>query len=135
VWSLERSTLALVCLGVAVVTTACGSPADQAAEKQATDLRSALASQDGDAACAALAPRTASELEQSAGKPCPRAILEEKLPTDGEVSGVRVFGTMAQVKYDGETVFLSRFPDGWRVSAVGCTEGAAGLYDCAVEGG
>lgn len=133
-WSLGLR-LAPPCTAVLLVATACGSPADEAAERQASALRSAVAGRDGDAACAALSARTASELEESSGKPCPEAILEEELPTEGQVTRVRVFGTMAEVEYDAETVFLSHYAEGWRVSAAGCTPTPSGIYDCAVTGG
>lgn len=132
---ISRLPLGLLCLGVAVLVSACGSPADHAAERSSSDLRDAIASQDGAAACALLSPSTVDELEQSAGRPCPEAILEETVPTDGTASRVRVFGSMAEVRYDGDTVFLSRFPEGWRVSAAGCTATPRGTYDCVINGG
>ena len=36
--------------------------------------------------------------------------------------------------WTGDTVFLLRFPDGWRVSAAGCTPQGEAPYDCEVQG-
>lgn len=93
----------------------------------------AVAAQDGASACAILSPAARSELEQSAGKPCPRAILEEDVPAVAAPERIEVFGTMAQVRYAGETAFLTRFEQGWRVVAAACTPTRA-KYDCSVQG-
>ncbi|MDO9496398.1 MAG: hypothetical protein Q7J48_11905 [Nocardioides sp.] len=134
-WSPKRWLPASAGLAAVLLVSACGSPAGDDAERKASSLRGAIARDDGAAACAVLSARTLSELEQSSDKPCAQAILEETLPTGGAVSQVRVFGSMAQVRYDDETVFLSRYGGGWRVSAAGCTESASGIYDCVIKGG
>jgi hypothetical protein len=84
-----------------------------------------------------LAPSTRSELEQSAGKPCPEAILEEDVPEASDPTATEVFGTMAQVRYADETAFLTRSDQGWLVLAVACgsrPEGPERPYDCQVKG-
>lgn len=131
--SLASSVLAAV--AVALLATACGSPADSSAEQEASGLRTALANRDGEAACALLAASTRRELERSSGKACATAVLEESLPVGHGAAQVRVFGTMAQVRYDGDTMFLSRYDVGWRVTAAGCTPTPAGIYDCVLTGG
>ena len=118
-----------------LAVTGCSSQQDAAASDLAQQFYAALADRDGAAACRKLAPETLSELEESAAKPCPEAVLEERLPDVGEPSVVHVFGTMAQVRYAGESAFLSRFPDGWRVTAAGCLPQPPGPYECRVEGG
>lgn len=134
-WSPARWLSASACLAGVMLVAGCGSPEDRAAERQASSLRAAIADGDGAGACALLSSRALGQLEQSAGKPCPQAILEESVPTSGESSTVRVFGNMAEVKYPGETVFLSRYSEGWRVSAAGCTATPSGIYDCTITGG
>lgn len=94
----------------------------------------AVADHDGKAACELLAPGTRSELEQSSGSPCDKAVVEEKIPDAGEVRSVDVFETMAQIHYSTDTVFLARFQSGWRVLAVACTPQAHDRYDCTVKG-
>jgi hypothetical protein len=48
-------------------------------------------------------------------------MAEEGLPAADALEGTAVFGTMAQVRFEGDTLFVSRFPRGWRVMAAGCT--------------
>jgi hypothetical protein len=117
-----------------LTASACGSTQDQAARDVAVEFYSAVADHDGRVACHLLAPETVHELEQSAQKPCADALFDEHLPAVREPKRVRAYGTMAQVGFGGETVFLTRFPDGWRVMAAGCTPAAAERYDCQVKG-
>jgi len=95
----------------------------------------AVAAHDGAGACAILAPATVSELEESAGKPCPEAILEEDLAPPGSVTRVDVYGQWAQVRLAGDTVFLGAFPGGWRVMAAGCSPREELPYECTLQGG
>jgi hypothetical protein len=90
---------------------------------------------DGRAACALLAPATRAEVESASEKPCAVGLLEEKLPTVGDVRGVSVSGDQAQVRMRGDTVFVAEFPEGWQVVAVGCARVVDKPYDCLVEAG
>ncbi|CUW28364.1 hypothetical protein [Streptomyces reticuli] len=47
--------------------------------------------------CAALAPRTRQEIEQSARSPCAQPLPEERLPYGGAIRDVEVHGRQAQV--------------------------------------
>ena len=85
-------------------------------------------------ACHDLAPETAAKLVQSAGKACPAALEEEDLPDAGPVEGIEAFGTMAQVHFGQDTVFVSRFEDGWKVMAAACSPVPSRPYDCRLEG-
>ena len=114
---------------------ACGSGQDAEVEGVATDFHTAISDRDGDAACALLAPSTVTELESSAGKPCPQAVVEEKLPPASDPVSVDVFGTSGQVRFDSETTFLARYEQGWRVVAAGCTPRESHPYDCTLTGG
>jgi hypothetical protein len=107
----------------------------EAAAAVATRLLTAVQSKDGAAACALLAPDTASEVEQSGGKPCAEAILDENLPGPGAVTGTAVYGQWAQVRDGTDTVFLAVFPGGWRVVAAGCKPRGDRPYNCEVQGG
>ncbi len=118
-----------------MVLTGCGSGQDKAVRDSAAAFQDAVAAQDWAQACALLAPETRSELESAAKKPCDRALAEEDLPDPGAPDDVDVFGTMAEVRYQGETLFLSRFADGWRMFAAGCTPQHPKPYDCALHGG
>ncbi|MDZ5444362.1 hypothetical protein U2F26_16705 [Micromonospora sp. 4G57] len=106
-----------------------------AAAAVAVRMLTAITEKDGAAACAALAPDTAVELEQSADKPCAEAILDENLPEPGSVSASHVYGQWAQVRLSGDIVFLGVFPAGWRVVAAGCTARRDRPYDWVLQGG
>ncbi len=57
------------------------------------------------------------------------------LPDSGRVVEVKVYGTRRMVRYDEDVVFLGEFPDGWKVTAAGCSPQAGAPYDCQVQGG
>jgi hypothetical protein len=119
-----------------LVLAGCASVGERgdAAASVALGMLTAVESDDGGAACGVLAPDTLAELEQSAGKPCPEAILEEDLSPPGEVQQSRVYGQWAQIRLTGDTVFLAVFPGGWRVVAAGCSPRGERPYDCALQG-
>jgi hypothetical protein len=119
-----------------VALAGCGSTGGraEAASAVATRLLTAIAGGDGAAACAVLAPGTTAELEESAGKPCPEAILDEDLPEPGPVDRTAVYGQWAQVRLATDTVFLGVFPGGWRVVAAGCDARGDRPYDCTLQG-
>ena len=128
----------MLVLGLALLgLSACGSVGQRgdAASAVAVKLLTAVQAGDGAAACAALAPDTAAELEKSAEKPCPAAVLEEDLPAPAAVTSADVYGQRAQVVLADDTVFLAMFPGGWRVVAAGCFPRADRPYDCTIQGG
>ncbi len=123
-------------LGLAATTLAGCAPAqDEGVRAVAARFYAAYAERDGAAMCAQLAPRTKSELEQSAGRPCEEAVLEEDVPEADEPAKVQVFGTQAEISWRGETTFLARFEGGWKVMAAACTPQRAKPYDCTISGG
>ena len=112
----------------------CAGSQDASALGVAQTYAAALADGDGDAACAVLAPAVRSELEQATGSSCGRAVLEEGVVPEGDGDDVLVYGVSAQVRFVGDTVFLGRFHDGWRVTAAACSATARDVYDCSVKG-
>jgi|tagenome__1003787_1003787.scaffolds.fasta_scaffold20983840_2 hypothetical protein len=128
---LHRTVVAFMATGI--LLAGCSSSADQSAGASAEQLLSSAAQGDGTRACEVLSPSTRSELEQSSGKPCAQAILEEDLPSGG-LEKVEVFETMAIVHIGTQTVFLSRFDSRWLVIAAACTAVAGRPYDCAIQG-
>jgi hypothetical protein len=90
---------------------------------------------DGSAACALLAPASRRAVVSAAGKPCSAGLLDEKLPGTGRPATVSAYGDQAQARMNGDTVFVAKFPGGWRVVAVGCTPIAGKPYQCEVEAG
>jgi hypothetical protein len=132
-----RHSVFMIAASVLLTAAGCGSAADRGDAASASALRmlEAVSGRDGAAACELLAPGTVSELEESAGKPCSEAILDEDLPQPGAVTGAQVYGQWAQVHLTGDTVFLGAFPDGWRVVAAGCVSQGDKPYDCMLQGG
>lgn len=127
--------LAAVVVALAALCSAgCSSPGGQAAVRVAHDFYAAVEAHDGTRACGLLAPQTRHELEATAGKPCPRAVLEESVPHARGRGHLERFGNQAQVDLVGDTVFLSEFRNGWRIVALMCTPRGAQPYDCQVKG-
>ncbi|MFI5627092.1 hypothetical protein ACIA03_26780 [Nocardioides sp. NPDC051685] len=118
-----------------MILTGCGSGQDEAVRDRAAAFQDAVSAQDWARACELLAPETRSELEVAAKSPCAGALAEEELPAPGPLDHVDVFGTTAEVRYQGETLFLTQFADGWRLLAAGCTPQPPKPYDCALHGG
>lgn len=87
--------------------------------------------------CDGLAPGTREELEQTAKSLCPSALAELGLPSATDVRRVDVYGGQARVVLDADTLFLSSFPDGWKVVAAGCEDEPRSEvpYRCDLKGG
>lgn len=85
--------------------------------------------------CAALAPGTRDEVEESEKKACVDAIGAQELPAGGAVSGVDVYGRQARAVLVSDTLFLSEFADGWKIVAAGCEPRPGRPYQCSVKGG
>lgn len=120
----------------ALLLAGCGSAADDPAAARAAHFYAALSAGNAAGACADLAPRARAALVEQKGAPCEQVILDQDIPTVAGRGTVRVYGSMAQVRHFDETAFLSRFRDGWRVTAVGCTPTPGDLpYDCVIEVG
>jgi len=118
-----------------IVLAACSSNPSGDVSHAAQDFYAAVAARDGQAICALLSSGARTEVEQSSGKTCAEAVLEENLPKPSHVDPARVYGTMAIVHAQGDTMFLGRFPTGWLVTSVGCQSShESDRYDCAVAG-
>jgi hypothetical protein len=111
----------------------CDTPVSPA-QHTVTSFYAAIDSSDWSTGCALLAPRTRSDLVASAGTPCGSALADEDLSDPGAVVRVQRFGTMAQVRLTDDTVFASRFADGWKVTAAGCAPVPGHPYDCRLQG-
>jgi hypothetical protein len=128
------SVLTGAAVAILMSTTGCGVQTP-AATSVATKFVQALDESDPSAACGYLAPETRSDLESSAKKPCASAITEEDLPSAGTVKESSTYGTMAQVRFSADTLFLTRFKSGWKVMAAGCKPQPGQPYDCQLQGG
>lgn len=116
--------------------TACGADVERTEAAGVADAFEAAEVTDPSAACGRLAPRALEAVEED-GADCPVALADVGLPEAGARVSVVVAGHSAQVRYSGDTVFLARFDDGWRVTAAGCrrvSTDPAVPYDCAVDG-
>jgi hypothetical protein len=124
-------------VGLAVATcagglSACGTQADATQAKAAAErLYQSAQHRDGTTACGQLSPDTRAQLvKDHNGERCAKAVLGVSL-RGARAARVRVFGTSAQVVLaGGDTVFLGRTHEGWRVEAFGCRPQGGGPYDC-----
>jgi hypothetical protein len=112
----------------------CAGSAEPDAQRAATGFLDAAGRDDGEAACALLTPRTRTELSTSEGQSCAEALPADRIQP-GTVRSVQVWSGWAQVDTDANTLFLTEFDDGWRVSAAGCTPAdESEPYRCVVGG-
>lgn len=121
-------------VAISLALGGCASTGEQAPLVAATEFQAHLRASQPEAACALLSPSARAELEASAGKECAQALPEEHLPADSRRLESSRFGSMAQVRFADETIFLSRFPDGWLIVGAGCTPTTSGVYDCRIKG-
>ncbi|WP_051838113.1 hypothetical protein [Streptomyces sp. NRRL F-2580] len=105
----------------------------EAAETAAQRFERALMAADDVRVCDALAPATREELEAEA--PCGPSLAALRLPAAaGRAERVDVYGSQALVVFAQDSVFLASFPDGWRVTAAGCTPRTGRPYHCELKG-
>ena len=128
-----RLRVALLTALPVIGLSGCASSEQDRARTAADDFVTAVHDGDGSAACAVLAPATVEELERSSGSACREAVLEEAVDA-GPQADSSTFGSMAQVRYAEDVVFLAEFDDGWRVVAAACTPRRAAPYHCAIQG-
>jgi hypothetical protein len=133
--SAQRLRMVVAVAGLAAALTGCSSGHEEAVATTVHRFYAALSEGNASTACGLLAPETRTELEQSTGQPCEDAILAEAVRQPGEEQGLDVFGTMATVRFTGDTAFLAEFDDGWRVMATACHDVPGKPYDCKVKGG
>jgi hypothetical protein len=117
-------------LGI-VGTAGCTAAEEPTVAAAAGRFAGALARHDGATACTLLTDDARHDAE-TFGRSCPAQLAT--LPDPGAIQGVEVWEEAAQVHLAGDTLFLLRFPDGWRVSAAGCTPQGDAPYRCEVQG-
>ena len=126
--------LVLVCVALA----GCGTSArDTDAAGVSDRFHAAVDDGDGAAACRELTSETRKKLERDEGKVCGEAILGLDLPAGATAARAKVYVTTAFVELDrpASAVFLDEGPDGWKISAAGCSPGAPDQpFDCELEG-
>ena len=134
----RRLPLAPVVALAAVLGAGCGT-ADDRDQARATVERfyDAIRQDDAEAACEQLGEPLLEQLESQAQGPCPGAITRLGYE-GGAIVATEVFITNAKVDLSsGESAFLSRETDGWKLSALACMaeEGkpADRPFECEVE--
>lgn len=131
-----RAVLLPVVAVAAALTGGCSVPEDrvQAVTDAAEKFVRVTDADDMATACALLAPTVREELADDPGPTCADGLAQADLPFAGEVRATAVYGRQAQVTLDGDTFFLRSSPDGWLVTAAGCTPRTDRPYDCDVKG-
>lgn len=129
---LRRPVAAMASLLLLPSLASCASSEHDDVARVADDFVAAVARGDSEEACGLLAPATVEELERSSGS-CADAVLDQARPA-GPRERVSTFGSMSQVRYADDVLFLSRFEAGWRVVAAGCLGQRGAPYACGIEG-
>jgi hypothetical protein len=117
-----RQALPLAAAAFALALAGCGRSGDRAnVQSVAERFYAAAGAHDGARACTWLSAGARQALEQDESEPCARAV--EHLKLSGRRSGrVEVYSTNAAVALrGGDVVYLEETPQGWRVSAAGCS--------------
>lgn len=114
-----RVALALVLTAALAGCSAATAERDDAAAV-VERFYAAVEQDDGAGACAQLATATLLSLESQSGLPCREVVTQLEL-AGGGVERTEIAVTAAKVDLTSEeAAFLSRGPEGWRLSAVGC---------------
>ncbi|MCG6499946.1 hypothetical protein [Kitasatospora sp. A2-31] len=121
---------------LAATVTGCGQLAsrEDAAAAVVRTFEQDTVRGDTAAMCAALAPGTRDELEDQEKAGCEQAIAGLNLPAGGQLRRIDVFGQQARAVMEGDTVFLSVFPEGWKITAAACEPRPKMPYRCDVKG-
>lgn len=110
------------------------SPGTSEAASTALDFHRALDSGDYPRACGLLIPAAVEKLETGAPGTCAEKLEQLDVPVAASVQDSASYGRNAQVVMDGDTLFLARSGEGWKITAAGCTARGERPYDCEVEG-
>lgn len=134
---MRRPAGIILMVGVLSWVTSCASlgPDTAAAAGAAAAFHQALATSDGAAACALLAPQTAAEVASTTGSECAAAVFAQDVPDAAAVESSQAFGRSAQVVMDDDVLFLAIFDGKWRITAAGCQPRGEQPYDCQIKGG
>lgn len=116
---MPRVALPLV---LCAVLSGCSSATSEREDPAAVVERfyAAVERDDGAAACEQLATATQLALESQSDEPCREVVTRLDL-AGGDVARAEISVTAAKVDLSTEeAAFLSRGPEGWRLSAIGC---------------
>jgi hypothetical protein len=130
-WNSSGAALLVATVAVAGTAGCAASAQDGNVRRATTAFFADVAAHHDDRACADLSSQAEQALATS-DSGCAEQIGKLKLP-GGTIRAVRVWGERAQVLLSGDTVFLTRLRQGWKVTAAGCRRQDKGPYDCDVE--
>ncbi|HEV2812537.1 MAG TPA: hypothetical protein VGW10_04725 [Solirubrobacteraceae bacterium] len=125
-------------LAVLALLAGCGTSDDRDEARATTDrFYEAIRADDGDAACAELGESLLEQVESQTQRACEDVITEFEYE-GGTIAETEVYITNAKVDLDsGESAFLSRETDGWKLSAIACKaekgKPADRPFECEVE--
>ena len=123
---------------LAALVAGCGTSDDRDQARAAVErFYAAIEAGDGEAACEELGESLVEQVESQTQQSCATAITGFDYE-GGEVAQTEVFITNAKVDLrTGESAFLSREADGWRLSALACKpekgKPADRPFECEVE--
>jgi hypothetical protein len=114
-----RSIIAILLL--LLLVGGCGTSDDTAQARDVVErFYDAVRHDDGTTACSQLSAAAAGAVASQSGQPCASAITELRYGGGG-VMRAEVYLTSARVQLrSGESTFLDRGPEGWRISAIAC---------------
>ena len=125
---------ALSGVALAALAAGCTSPPGRDAVAGTADRWLAAASAGDPAALCRLLTPAAADAAATGDETCEQAVADLDLPGAGPVGAVAVWSDRAQVRTGGDTLFLTRFEDGWRVSGAGWRPRGDRPYDCDLAG-
>ncbi|MCE7010841.1 hypothetical protein LWC34_49770 [Kibdelosporangium philippinense] len=125
--------LPMLLVAVFVLSGCSGASESAPVREIATEFVSALADNDATTACSLFAPQAVQRIARLRPEGCAQVLATMGLPTD-RPGQVEVWGETAQVKTSGDTLFLKRFTQGWRIVAAGCVSRGEEPYECKVDG-
>lgn len=117
----------------ALLASGCG---EDASSSQASGVAERFVRATPVEACQLLAPATIEAVTAGGSGGCVQALSGHRRAGSPRVQRVEVAGGSAYVVLADQVVFLARFPQGWLVTAAGCSRNdpdPAVPYDCEVE--
>lgn len=110
-------------IAACLLAAGCGPADREAALIEVSDsFHAALQGDDGDAACEQMSANAVETLEFQEQSPCGEAVLTLDLPAGARASSAEVYVTSGYADLPGPDVaFLEDGPDGWKITAAGCS--------------
>ena len=123
---------------LALLAAGCGTSDDRDHARDTVErFYAAIEAGDGEAACAELSESLLEQVESQTQQSC-RGVIARFEYEGGAIAAAEVYITNAKVDLDsGESAFLGREDDGWKLSAIACRaekgKPADRPFECEVE--